>query len=114
MADSQPTDAPTPGATVSPDVTEVTVTLARAHYDLLFRCALHEACRGMKIAKDEMKILEEQADLHEGSRSEDVREHLRILFEDLAVLDVLGWPEWRSPARPRPRSVQVEQEQGES
>ena len=39
----------------------------------------------------------EQRDLHEGSGAEDVQGHLKILREDLDVLDALPWPEWRRP-----------------
>lgn len=77
---------------------DVKIVVSHTHYDLLFRAALGEACRSMNIVKGEMRVLQERADLHGGTSSEDIHDHLRIMREDLAVLDALGWPQWRRRA----------------
>ena len=83
--------------TVNPADDEITVVLSHAAYDVLFRAALASARKSMEIAEAEMHSMQEQRDLHEGSSTEDVRSHLRILREDLDVLDALPWPEWSRP-----------------
>jgi hypothetical protein len=97
-ANSEPNGDDTPVATIPANDDDVNVAVTHTQYQLLFQAALGEACRSMRIAKDEMRMLQQCADLHGGSSAEDVQAHLRIVREDLALLDTLGWPQWRRRA----------------
>ncbi|MGI8556856.1 MAG: hypothetical protein ACR2ND_00860 [Solirubrobacteraceae bacterium] len=71
---------------------DTTVTLSSADLDRTQRAMIDTVAETMGAAHDQLQRLREQADMSQGVLAVDARATVRVMLEELATLDRIGWP----------------------